>query len=199
MKRTLFMSALCLFVFLVVLGSTKLVSVSARESTEGSASGQNEERGKEQEQNQERQEQGQERQRERQEREREAEQQRKLNRDNLAEFRNKQNEEFAAKRKELREQRKACEVQLQTLRKDRAAQRKTKVSECAIPKPPEPFATDEERKAWWDEQRAKRKACFEAVKQFEKETRAEILSTRQACFNQERTVLGLSTEVPSGQ
>jgi hypothetical protein len=127
-----------------------------------------------------------------------------LHKDNLIEFRKKQAEEFKQKAKEIQTQRKECNVKISDLQKDRAAERKEVVQTyCKPPKrkvasgSAQLFIKDSSVASDSAQMKYDPKKCTEQLRDFAKETQAQVLDIRKGCFSTERQVLGLSTDIPS--
>jgi hypothetical protein len=111
----------------------------------------------------------------------------KISMDNLKEFRQKQLEEYKAKAKEIQAKRKECLGKVNELNKQRVTDRKDVMKQFCVRS-----SKDASSSAKYDP-----KKCTEELRTFAKETQAKILEIRKSCFNEERQVLGLSTEVPA--
>ncbi len=115
----------------------------------------------------------------------------------IAEFLKKKKEELAAKTKLLQEQKKQCQNQLTEALKQRQAEKKTLVESC---KPSTLFSglatSSEEAKTRAAQLKQFLVDCKEKMKAFEEQSKQQMLSIKETCFNKERSVLGLSTTVP---
>ncbi|PWU24299.1 hypothetical protein C5B42_00090 [Candidatus Cerribacteria bacterium 'Amazon FNV 2010 28 9'] len=128
--------------------------------------------------------------------------------DNLQEFTQNQQKQIQAylqqmkaqlqqKTQQIKQQRLACEQQIKALQTSRVSQRKDLLAQC---KPPtfnrEPTSTDEAQ-ARTQQLKQFTANCKAQLKQFDIETKQQVQSIQVSCFNNERTVLGLSTMIPS--
>ena len=122
---------------------------------------------------------------------------RSLQKDNLLEFRKKQQTEYQEKRKQLMEQQHECNSQVAELRKQRQQSRQELMKACLPAKPSPAPTTKEEWQKANEERKAKQLECKQKIQDFDVETRKQQLEIKQSCFKEERKVLGLSTDIPS--
>jgi len=125
-----------------------------------------------------------------------AAQEKELSKDNLAEYAKKQREEYTQKALQIKERRQACAKQMQSLQEQRMTQRKQMAANCKMPTIASTMGlTAEAVKSMRDQAVQQMKSCQAQLKAFDVETKKNILSIKQACFQDERSVLGLSTTV----
>lgn len=129
-------------------------------------------------------------------------QERRLQNDNLVEFRKNQEREFQLRKEEVMAQRKACNLQVNNFMKERRTQRENLRKSCmpmqsAVPGQVSARPANSSQAAELRKQRQQQTSeCVARVKSFDTDTRVQTLTLRKSCYDTERGVLGLSTEAP---
>lgn len=126
-------------------------------------------------------------------------QEKRLQNDNLAEFRRNQDREYQLRKEEIMSHRKTCNKQVDGYTKDRKVQRESLRKTCmpgkSMVKPASAVEAQEQRKA----QQQKNAECIARLRSFDTDTRVQLVTLRKSCYDTERGVLGLSTEAPMEQ
>lgn len=123
-------------------------------------------------------------------------QERRLQNDNLIEFRKNQEREFQLRKEEVMAQRKACTTQVTNFMKERKTQRENLRKSC-MPGVSSVRPANSSEAAELRKQRQQQTAeCVARVRSFDTDTRVQTLTLRKTCYDTERGVLGLSTEAP---
>ena len=126
-----------------------------------------------------------------------AQQEKRLQNDNLEEFRKQQLREYELKKQDVLTKRKQCMETVKTYMNDRKTMRETLRKSCLPSKSVPMPNTAEEATQFRSALKEQQKTCDLRVKNFDTDTRVQSVTIRKSCFEMERSVLGLSTEVPS--